>query len=108
MVQVQLRLPKNNNVSFNFHFCAVNPPPIPQLATHLIKDILQPFLRQRRTLHILSPTQLSRQPLPLFLRYQPRRPPSSVAVHHPLHLLWIIPQIHLRAHYQTRRPGTVM
>lgn len=87
---------------------STTPPPTPQLATHLIKDILQPLLRQRRTLYILSSSQLSRQPLPLFLRYQPRRPPSSVAVHHPLHLLWIIPQIHLRAHYQTRRPGTVM
>lgn len=110
VVQELPQLPKNKKCQFQFSLlrCQTLRPPTPQLATHLIKNILQPLLRQRRTLHILSPPQLSRQPLPLFLRYQPRRPPSSVAVHHPLHLFWIIPQIHLRAHYQTRRPGTVM
>lgn len=76
--------------------------------THLIKHILQPLLRQRRTLYILSPPQLSRQPLPLLLRYQPRRPAPPLTRHHPLHLLRIIPQIDLRPHYQARRPRAVV
>lgn len=99
-VQEPLRLPIHPT---SVH---VSPP-----RTHLIKHILQPFLRQRRTLYILSPAQLSRQPLPLLLRYQPAPPPSpspATTTHHPLHLLWIIPQIDLRPHYQARRPGAMM
>lgn len=97
-VQEPLRLPKPQVQFFVFY--------IPR--THLIKHILQPLLRQRRTLYILSPPQLSRQPLPLLLRYQPRRPAPPLTRHHPLHLLRIIPQIDLRPHYQARRPRAVV
>lgn len=97
-VQEPLRLPKPQVQFFVFY--------IPR--THLIKHILQSLLRQRRTLYILSPPQLSRQPLPLLLRYQPRRPAPPLTRHHPLHLLRIIPQIDLRPHYQARRPRAVV
>jgi hypothetical protein len=70
---------------------------------YLIKNILQPLLRKRRTLNILNRPQLPRQPFPLLKR---NRPLSTLCqlIHH----IGIISQINHRAHDDTRRGRTMM
>lgn len=74
-----------------------------QKTTHLIKDILQPLLRQRRALNVLHRPQLPRKPLALL-----RGNGSLLLPRQLLDNLRIVPQIYLRPNDQAGNPRTVM
>ena len=71
--------------------------------THLVKDVLQTLLRQRRTLHILHRTQFPREAFSLLRSDGPLLLPLQF-----LQDLGVVPQIDLRADNEARDTGTVM
>lgn len=74
-----------------------------QQATDLVKDVLQPLLRQRRALDVLDRAQLAREPLALVVGDRPLLLARELLNH-----LRVVPQIDLRAHDETWHARTVM
>ena len=75
---------------------------IPQ-STHLVKDVLQAFLRQRRTLDVLDCAKLPREPFSLLRGDRSLLLPCQL-----LDDLAIVPQIYLRPNDQAGNSWTVV
>ena len=77
--------------------------PLFEIGTHLVKDVLQTLLCQRRALHILHRAKLPSKPLALFWGNRTLLLPRQLVQH-----LWVVPEIDLGADDEARHTGAVM